>query len=253
MRSRDEAAAGNQPPRREWSGEDEELVFLLRADCPPFAAVPPDGGEPVGLDADTARALAALLGVECRLLGVRQEEIMARFLGGEADALITATPPGAEHEPTLEFSLPIYRSRGVLVVAAHSRQRLAEKLPPPDRLRLLAGTAHNPAFLHSLPTHGANPPATDTWENLVNCLAAGRCDAVLADALAVHYRLRNQSNRELVLLPMPTPNRHPSTVRLGVRKGKGALRHSLDCALRDLRMNGSLRRIQFRYFPFDIE
>ncbi len=233
-------------------GERRRLRFLLRADCPPFSSLPPAGGDPVGLDADTARALALHLGVECSLVAIPQRDIAERFLRGEGDVLMAALGPGSEHEHSLDFTVPHYRSRGVLVVPGHARGRFAEGLPDSVRLRLLAGTAHGNALLKNL---GAGEPIAeaDDWDHLAADLAEGRCDAVLADVLSAHHFLGSRPDQGLALLPMPVSNRHPSAVCFAVRKGTGELRHSLDAALRDLQMNGSLRQIHHRYFPFDIE
>ncbi len=233
-------------------GERRRLRFLLRADCPPFSSLPPEGDEPVGLDADTARALALRLGVECSLVAIPQREIAGRFLRGEGDVLMAALGPGSEHEQALDFTVPHYRSRGVLVVPGHSRARFAEGLPDSARLRLLAGTAHGNALLQNL---GGDEPSAEPgdWEHLVADLAEGRCEAILADVLSAYHLLSTHPDQGLALLPMPVSSRHSSAVCFAVRKGAGELRHSLDNALRDLQMNGSLRGIHHRYFPFDIE
>jgi len=80
-----------------------------------------------------------------------------------------------------------------------------------------------------------------------------RCDAVLADALTAYYLLRSHADSGLSLLPVSTLNRHPSAVCLAVRKGATELRHSLDRALHDMELDGSLRRAHHRYFPFAID
>jgi polar amino acid transport system substrate-binding protein len=233
-------------------GERRRLRFLLRADCPPFSYLLPAGGEPVGLDADTARALALHLGVECSLVGIPQREIAERFLRGEGDVLMAALGPGSEHDQSLDFTVPHYRSRGVLVVAGPSRDRFAEGLPDSARLCLLAGTAHSGA-LPQKPDGGEPIAESGDWDQLAAGLAEGRCNAVLADVLSAYHFLGSRPDQGFALLPMPVASRHPSAVCLAVRKGAGELRHSLDNALRDLQMNGSLRQIHHRYFPFDIE
>jgi len=246
---------GRRPVVQGWvapslpAGERRRLRFLLRADRPPFAAVPPEGGEPAGLDADTARALARHLGVEYSLIGVPQREIVERFLRGEGDVLVTAIAPGSEYDHSLDFTAPHYRSRGVLVVAGDARARLAEGLPEPPRLRLLEGTNLGGGLRRDQETE----EAPNDWESLVACLAEDRCDAMLADVLTAYHLLRIHPDQKLALLPMPVSSRYTSAVCLAVRKGAGELRVSLDCALHDLRMNGILRQIHQRYFPFDIE
>lgn len=234
------------------AGERRRLRFLVRTDCPPFSSVPHENEEPVGLDADTARALAAQLGVEYNLVPLPCQEIVSRFLRGEGDVLAAAVSLGSPHERFLDFTVPYYRSRGVMLVTETAAERWSQGLPPETRLGLLTGAAHSDALLHSL---GRQTLATEanSWGELVTCLRENRCDAVLADALTAHYLLSSHPDCGLALLPIPILSRHPSAVSLAVRKGATDLRHSLDMALRDLEMDGSLRRIHHRYFPFNIE
>jgi polar amino acid transport system substrate-binding protein len=233
-------------------GERRRLRFLLRADCPPFSHLPPDSSEPVGLDADTARLLARRLGVECDLIGIPQRDIAERFLHGEGDVLMAAMGPGSDYEYALDFTVPRYRSRGVLVVPEHLRDGLSGGLPEPFRFCMLPGAASGTKLPQNLqlPEQALEP---DDWTSLTSALAEGRYDAMLTDALTAYHMLSTHPEQKLCLLPVPIPNRHPSAVCLAVRKGSGELRHSLDTALRDLRMNGGLRNIHHRYFPFDIE
>lgn len=229
-----------------------ELCFLVRTDCPPFSAVGPEGEAPLGLDPDTAQLLAAHLGVACRIVAVPRQEILSRFLRGEGDVLAAAVSTGSMNERMLDFTLPCYRSRGVMIVTNVAAERLAGGLPEPARLGLLAGAAHSDAMLRSL---GCQEPAAvvQRWEELVACLRENRCDAVLADALTAHYLLSSHADSGLSLLPVSTLNRHPSAVCLAVRRGANELRRSLDRALHDMELDGSLRRVHHRYFPFDID
>lgn len=233
-------------------GERRELRFLVRTDCPPFSAVGQDGETPVGLDPDTAQVLAAHLGVACRIVAVPRREIVSRFLRGEGDVLAAAVSSGSTDARLLDFTLPCYRSRDVMIVTNAAAERLAGGLPEPARLGLLAGAAHGDAVLRGL---GCGQPAAivQRWEDLVSCLRDNGCDAVLADALTAHYLLSSHADSGLSLLPVSMLNRHPSAVCLAVRKGASELRHSLDRALHDMELDGSLRRVHHRYFPFDID
>jgi polar amino acid transport system substrate-binding protein len=243
---------------RGWStrslpaGSRRRLRFLVRTAHPPFSYVPEDGGEPTGLDVDVARALADHLGVECSVVPMPGEQIVSRFLRGEGDVLASSASPNPALQRFLDFTGPCYRSRGALLVRAGQAERFAEGLPEHARLGLLRGTAHGQALLASVGC--GEPPVPDMgWAELVSCLKEGRRDGVLADALAAYYQLSKRPDCGVVLVPLPVPVRHSSAVCLAVRKGATGLRKALDGGLRDLQMDGTLRRVHHRYFPFDIE
>jgi ABC-type amino acid transport substrate-binding protein len=243
---------------RGWSagglpaGGRRRLRFLVRASHPPFSYQPEASNDPVGLDVDLARALAEHLGVECSVVPVPDGQIVSRFLRGEGDVLASSASPSPDLQRFLDFTGPCYRSRGALLVRAGQEGRFVDGLPDHARLGLLRGTAHGPALLAGV---GCKEPATESmdWEGLIACLRGGHCDAVLADALAAYYHLSKEPDCGVVLVPLPLPVKHPSSVCLAVRKGAVALRKALDGALRDLQMDGTLRRVHHRYFPFDIE
>ncbi len=234
------------------AGERRRLRFLVRTDCPPFSSVPGENEEPVGLDADVARELAAQLGVEYNLVPLPCQEVVSRFLRGEGDVLAAAVSLGSPHERFLDFTVPYYRSRGTMLVTDTDAERWSRGLPANARLGLLTGAAHSDALLHSLGNQ-ALTVETSSWDELVACLQDNRCDAVLTDALTAYYQLSSHPDCGLSLLPIPILSRYPSAVSLAVRKGATDLRHSLDTALRDMEMDGTLRRMHHRYFPFNIE
>jgi ABC-type amino acid transport substrate-binding protein len=234
------------------AGSRRRLRFLARTGYPPFCALEPGSAEPVGMDVDMAQALAKHLGVECSVIPVPESEIVSRFLRGEGDVLISSACPSPELDRYLDFTQSYYRSRGAMLVHKSDEARFREGLPEDARVGLLAGAAHGARLLSSTGRTAPVAQATD-WESLLACMKQDRCDVMVTDVLTAYYFLSQHPDCGLALLPLPRASRHASSVCLAVREGSSELRKALDGALHDLQMDGTLRRVHHRYFPFGIE
>jgi polar amino acid transport system substrate-binding protein len=242
-------------PPRTWSAkalgrEQRPLLFLTRAACPPFSWVPPGAEKPCGLDVDVARAVAAELGVDVKVVAAPRKGMESRLLAGEADVLVVPAITSAANRRLLELSTPCYRSRAVLLLPVGERERFGEGVPGDITFAALVGS---PSFQALRQRGGPVPVAAPGWEELLSCLREGRCGAALVDVLAVHHLLSRTPGLDLVLLPATSLVPRTNSVHMAVPRGASDLRRALDGALRDIRMSGTLRRIHRRYYPFDIE
>jgi ABC-type amino acid transport substrate-binding protein len=231
----------------------EIRIAMYAGEFPPFFATGPDG-EPVGLDADLARDIAARLGVRPRFLrtAASWDATVAMVQRGEADIAVSALSRTLGRAERIAFSPPYATLHQVLLLNRLSAAQLgAEREPhgsldrPEARIGALAGTA----FVEFL--RGAFPNATarvvERWDEGVADLIEGRIDALLGDEINTAATLRQRPDYGLLLRPVVLPQ--PDRLAVAVGWQDLHLRYWLELYVATAQESGFLDRLLARYRP----
>jgi polar amino acid transport system substrate-binding protein/arginine/ornithine transport system substrate-binding protein len=115
------------------------------------------------------------------------------------------------------------------------------------------GTIHQDYIEEKFPS--ARLVLYPTQDEVYLDLTAGRCDAIMADSIAIQdgflatpegedYAFFGEAHQD--------PAIHGEGAGVAVRKGEEALRDRFTAAIAAIRENGTYAEINDRYFPFDI-
>jgi lysine-arginine-ornithine-binding protein len=221
---------------------------------PPFNFVD-KAGNLQGFDIDIAKALCARMAAECAFVTQDYEGMVPALAAGRYDAIVASLWITDERKQKVDFTKSYYQPP--------ARFAMRKSAAPDDDV--------SPAALKGK-TLGAQSSSVHanylqdvykdsvirlygTQEEANAALAAGKLDAVLADATSV-WRWMSQSPEgrccAFVGPPVKDPKWFGEGVAIGVRKGDTALKERFDKAIDAIVADGTYKAINAKYFPFPL-
>ncbi|MGB0671093.1 MAG: ABC transporter substrate-binding protein [Rhodospirillales bacterium] len=212
---------------------------------PPFNQIN-DKGELIGFDIDIAKALCAEMKAECEFVTQDWDGIIPGLLAKKYDAIVASMSITEERMKAVDFT-DYYYSNSLRFIAKGDT-----KLDPTmlDGKSIGAQRATIAAQYLEDNMKGITPKLYDTQENAYLDLAAGRLDAVLADALVNYEWLRSEAGQDYAFLGKAIDIN--DKIGIAVRKGEGSLVKRFNAALKTILANGTYQKINTQYFPFSI-
>ncbi len=171
-----------------WARIQETGVWRVGMDpsFPPFENFDIETQQPVGLDVDLARAIAARWGVQVEFVGVGFDQLVDAVYAHKVDSALSAMPIFEDRTQEVAFSDPYIEAGIVLAVPAGSRVRGPDDLAG-RRVAAewgSAGDAQARILQRRLPD-GFSLVLRDTVTAALDAVAAGEADAALADAISL--------------------------------------------------------------------
>ncbi|MDN5928016.1 MAG: transporter substrate-binding domain-containing protein, partial [Hyphomicrobiales bacterium] len=210
-------------------------------------------GSLVGFDIDIAKALCAEMGADCTFVTQDWEGIIPALQSGRFDAIISSMAITDEHRKKVDFTHAYYRTTPAVVVRKDSP--LAGVTP--EELKGLSlgvkGSTTHSRFAKAKYKESTIRAYT-TIAGYEHDLAAGTLDAAMDSRIVLGNWLKSDAGRCCRLLGTikPDPNIHGEGVGIAVRKGDTDLLERFNAAIAAIRTNGIYKRINDKYFDFDI-
>jgi arginine/ornithine transport system substrate-binding protein len=228
------------------------LRIGVEASYPPFSSLGPDG-QLRGFDIDIANALCERLQRRCVFSITEFDALIPSLRARKIDAVVASMSVTPQRQKVVDFTRPYYQSAARLVARTDAPFDGTAGSLGGRRVGVQRNTIHDRWASERFP--GATVVRYAKMDEVYLDLAAGRVDAVLDDAISIELGfLRTPPGRGFAARGPAYDD--PATFGLGagiaVRKGDAALLAALDQGLLDLRADGSYRRINDRYFGFDI-
>jgi PAS domain S-box-containing protein len=222
------------------AGDQKPLVFLGDRDYAPLSYV--EGGAPRGLDIDLVEAVGKKLGRPVRIDLVEWRDAQARVLRGEADAL-TDLAVSEERRRAYDFTDPVATHEYGLFVrrgdaTIHGTSDLTGKI-----VGVTPGGFPRPLMENRADVHVV---LVANYDEAFVRLASGAIDALAADIWVAAYAIQDRGVQNITLAGDPFAT---SLATIAVPKGHDALLAELNGAIRLLRADGTLGRIQDRWRP----
>lgn len=235
-----------------YAGGVETIRIGTEGDYPPFSELKSDDTL-VGFDIDIAQALCDTMKVECEIVQQDWDGIIPALLAGKFDAIFSAVSVTPERKKKVAFTDKYMSIPAVLVVpkdsdiAAITDEALKGKTIGAQTTTTFAryAAAHLPDArlkLYQTPQ--------DFEQDLIN----GRLDAIIDDKVVLSTWLK--SNRGACCKLLGTypidPNIFGPGMAGALRKGDTVLLKRFNEALATIRQNGTYKRINDKYFDFDV-
>jgi arginine/ornithine transport system substrate-binding protein len=224
----------------------------VEAAYPPFSSLGPDG-ELRGFDIDIARALCERLRRPCRFVNTEFDALIPSLRARKIDLIVASMSVTPERQKVLDFTRPYYNSTNRIVARADAPFDGTPESLRGRRVGVQRNTIHDRWATERFP--GATVVRYTKADEVFLDLAAGRIDAALADVISAELGfLRTPGGRGFALRgpAYDDPAIFGLGAGIGVRKGDTALLDALNQALLDLRADGTYKRLNDRYFAFDI-
>ncbi len=230
----------------------EKLGIAIEGVYPPFSEKSASG-ELIGFDVDIAKALCAEMKVECELIEQNWDGIIPALLAKKYDAIIASMSITEKRKKVVDFTNKYYNIPARFAAKEgmftdDSPEALAGK-----RIGCQRGTTGDD-FLSSVYKNSKIVRYANTDEMFLD-IAAGRIDALLADAVPISYGfLKTSAGKGYAFFGKDhnDPKYRGEGVGIAVRKGENELRERLNAAIQAIRDNGTYQKIMEKYFDFDI-
>jgi arginine/ornithine transport system substrate-binding protein len=242
------AAASAQAQAPDW----KKIRIGVEGAYPPFSEVGTDG-KLKGFDIDIAMALCAEMKAECSLVQQEWDGIIPALQSRKFDAIVASMAITEERLKVVNFTNKYYNTPSRLVAKAGTTlQPTAEGLKG-KRIGVQRSTIQD-RFVTATYT-GSEIVRYAKADEVYLDLAAGRVDAVFSDVLAVDGGFLKKPQGKGFAFFGPShddPKFFGTGSGIAVRKADTALQQKFNAAIAAIRANGTYKKINDKYFDFDV-
>jgi len=219
---------------------------------PPFSSLAADGTLQ-GFDIDIAKALCAELKAECQLVQAPFDGMIPGLQARKFDAIVASMSITDERRKVVDFTVRYYNSPARFVTRKGAKLAVTPEGLKGRRVGVQRATIHDRYLTEQV--KGAQVVRYTKQDEIFLDLASGRIDATLVDSVAAsHGFLRTPAGKDFEFTgpAFEDPKYFGHGSGIAVRKSDADLRAKLDGAIAAIRANGTYKRIQDKYFDFDI-
>lgn len=214
---------------------------------PPFNFVD-NNGELQGFDVDVAKAVCDRMGAECTFVKQDWDGIIPALLAKKFDAIVASMSITEERKQAVDFTNRYYTNKLQFIAKSGADLDVSEAGLKGKAIGAQRATISGDWLEKN--RAGADLKLYDTQENAYLDLAAGRVDAVLADALVNYEWLKSDAGKGFAFVGEPVFD--GDLIGIAVRKGEDDLREKINAALDSIVADGTYAKINAKYFPFSI-
>lgn len=232
---------------------EKPLKIGVEGAYPPFSEVNKDG-ELIGFDIEIANALCQHIKRTCELVQVDWDGLIPALKARKIDAIIASMSATEERKKNIDFTDRYYRIPAKIIRKKgdnieFSKESLKNKIIGVqvsttidnhitdlfgDIAQIKRYTSNNDAYLD---------------------LKAGRLDAFASDSLPLkHGFLDKEAGKDYEFFgpDLVDEKYYGEGIAIGLRKNDDKLKQSLNKAIREIRQNGVYKKINDKYFDFDV-
>lgn len=240
---------GVQAGAKEW----KEVRIGVEGAYPPFSLVDKDG-KLQGFDIDITYALCDAMKVKCTLVKQDFDGLIPSLLAKKIDAIIASMSITEERKQKVDFTHKYYNSPAKFVRKKGSGMEITKAGLKGKTVGVQQSTVHD-TYLTDNYGDVVSIKRYGTLDDAYLDLAAGRLDLLLADSVAVKDGLLDKpagKDFEFVGPDLTDPKWFGEGIGIAVRKQDTELREKFNKAIDAIRANGTYKKIQDKYFNFDI-
>jgi arginine/ornithine transport system substrate-binding protein len=220
---------------------------------PPFSFVTPEG-ELDGFDIDIAKALVKAAGAEIKLVSSDWDGIIPSLMARKYDCIIASLSITEERKKKFAFTNKYYHTAARFVARKGLNKDYSKSSIKGKSVSVLRATTHD-TFLSDNYADDVTIKRYATWDEVYLEMISGRLDMFLADGIAASLgflQKPNGKNFEFVGEALSDPKWFGDGVGIAVRKQDKDLVKVLNAAIDKIRADGTYKKIQDKYFNFDV-
>ena len=206
-------------------------------------------GQVVGFDYDIAMALCTKMKAECEVVTSDWDGIIPALNAKKYDFIVSSLSITDDRKQAVDFTDPYYSNKQQFV----AKKGVDFKTDIESLKSKKLGTQRSTQAATWLEDNvGGDIALYDTQENAYLDLSSGRVDALLADKYAIYGWLKDDpAGKDYEF--KGNPINEDDKVGIALRKGESDLRTKLNLALKEIKEDGTYKKINDKYFPFSIE
>ena len=233
---------------KDWS----KIRIGVEGAYPPFSQVGPDG-RLTGFDIDIAQALCAEMKAQCTLVQQDFDGMIPALQARKFDAVIASMSITDERKRSVNFSDKYYKTPNRFVAKNGANLTVTPEGLKGKRIGVQRSSV-NDRFVTEIFKH-SEIVRYNKQDEIYLDLAAGRLDGTVVDAVAADTGFLKKPQGKGFGFVGPAyvdPTYFGQGVGIAMRKGDTELQQKFNAAIRAIRANGTYRKIQDKYFDFDI-
>ncbi|MBS7537426.1 ABC transporter substrate-binding protein [Ancylobacter lacus] len=218
---------------------------------PPFNSVD-STGQLVGFDIDIAKAMCEKMKVECTFVAQDWDGIIPALLAKKFDAIVASMSITDERKEKVAFTIPYYLTPGNFI--APKNTTLTDISPAGLKGKTIGAQSSTTGSVYLEDKYKDSEIKLYQTQDEANAdLAAGRLDAVLADKFVLYEWLeKTDAGKCCKFIGPDLADVNPQGTGIALRKEDNELREMFNKAIKEIVADGTYKKINAKYFPFDI-
>ncbi|MEZ2126682.1 MULTISPECIES: transporter substrate-binding domain-containing protein [unclassified Sinorhizobium] len=220
---------------------------------PPFTS-PDASGQWVGWEVDFMKAICAEAKLDCVITPVAWDGIIPALTSKKIDMIVGSMTITAERQQTIDFSDKYYNTPTGIIGPKDQKFDATPEGLAGKTIGVQVATVHQ-NYANKYFAAKSTVKEYQTQDEANQDLAAGRLDAVQADAIALDAFLKSDQGKECCDFKgnvADDPAILGTGVGVGLRKGDTALKDKINAAIKAIRADGTYDTFSKKYFDFDI-
>jgi len=230
----------------------EKIRIATEGAYPPFNSVDKNG-KLVGFDVDIANALCKEMKAECTIVTQDWDGMIPALLANKYDAIVASMSITDERKKKVDFTNKYYNTPAKFARKKGSGIEISKAGLKGKVVGVQRATTHDTFITAMFP--GAKIKRYASQDDAYLDATAGRVDLLIADSVAMKGGFLDKANGkgwEFVGPDYTDRKFFGDGVGIAIRKGEDKLREKFNKAIAAIRANGTYKKIQAKYFDFDI-
>ncbi|WP_251545846.1 transporter substrate-binding domain-containing protein [Limosilactobacillus caecicola] len=205
-------------------------------------------GKLTGFEVDLARALAKKMGYKVKFVPTKWDSLIAGVGSHKFDMAINNIAMTSARKKAYLFSTPYIYSKTALIMKKDNTTIKNVNDIKGKKIAAATGTAN----ADNVKKFGGQNVSSDDFATAMALIRQGRVQAAMNSKEAFLYYQRTNNASDLKAITVPT-NKIPSQpIGILMAKNNKALKTKVDKALKELRKDGTLKRLSEKYFKENI-
>jgi arginine/ornithine transport system substrate-binding protein len=234
---------------KEW----KKVRIGVEGAYPPFSYVTPEG-ELAGFDIDIARALVEAMGAEIQLVAQDWDGIIPALLAKKYDAIIASMSITEERKKKVAFSDKYYNTPAKFVCKKGAMNEFSRDNIKGKKVGVQRATIHD-RYLTDNYGNDVDIKRYGTQDEAYLDLTAGRVDLLLADSIALSDGfLKKPEGKDYQFIGPDLSDKKwfGEGAGIAIRKQDTDLVELFNAAIKQIRADGTYKKIQDKYFDFNV-
>ena len=232
--------------------DGKPLVISTDGTYPPFSEMGSDG-QMTGFDIDIGKALCEQMKRECRFEQLDWEGLIPALKTNKVDVILASMNDTPERRESIAFTDPYYSNPGLFVRAAGSKVEPTAEGVKGKVVGVLRASIFDNYVTAKFPD--ANIQRYTSQEEANQDALAGRVDLLFADKIVMEdgFLQRDEGKDFEAVGPEENDKKYfGEGISIAVRKEDNQLREDLNAALKAIKENGAYKKVNDKYFKYDI-
>ena len=225
-------------------------VSVAAEPYPPFSSKNA-AGQWEGFEVDLAKAVCKEAKLDCEIVETAWDSIIPALTSKKIDVIFASMTITPDRAKTIAFSIPYYNTPAEFIGAKGDKFDITPEGLKGKTIGVQTGTTHA-EYVNKTYSEGSTIKIYNTQDEANTDLAAGRLDAVLADATALDTFLKSEGGSCCDVKGFPKDPLFEAGIGAGLRKEDTELKAKFDAGIAGVYKSGEFATISKKYFDYDV-